>query len=181
MQGLSAETPGIQEVSPHVLQWWKYWSVWWSRLLINAKCSFRHEAGDSMCSLFSLWGMTPAQSQGTDSQEGEQVPRSISGVWHSGPLPPMASGYAGVWYYCHILFLKQFEKARPAHVLWNRICYFINPSLVRCGKVCRWSTMGFLLHVFLMLETVSKKYHIASFPLHTWFFFFKKLMTTTLQ
>lgn len=149
-------------------------SGWWSHLLINAKCSFWHEAGDPMCSLFPLWGMTPAQSQGSDSQEGQQVPQSISGMWHSGLLPPKASGYAGVWYYCHILFKKQFEKARPAYVLWNRICYFINSSLVCCGKVCKWSTMGFSWHVFLMFETVSKKNHIVSFPLHSCFFIFFK-------
>lgn len=64
---------------------------------MNIKHSLWHEAGDPVCSLFSVWGMTPAQSHlWCDSQEGDQVPLSISGVWRSDPLPPKASGCAGV-------------------------------------------------------------------------------------
>lgn len=89
VQGWSAETLGIQEVGPLCCNGEKSWS----HLLINAKCSLWHAAGAPMCSLFSVWGMTPAQSHlWCDSQEGAQVPQTISGMWHSAPLPPKASG-----------------------------------------------------------------------------------------
>lgn len=102
-----------------------------------------------------------------DSQEGDQALRaSLVGGTRVLSLPEPQDMVADD--IIVICYLKNNLK-KPGHPKCFETEFVILSIRAWCavGRICKWITTGFSFCVFLMLETVSKKYHIVSFPLHT--------------